>query len=65
MGVDSKMSVCVCVCVSVCNDFVPKYLLNGWSDWDNFFFAKTRENVYLGFLILGFRGHRPRVKALG
>ena len=65
MGVDSKMSVCVCVCVSVCNDFVPNYLLNGWSDWDKKNYTKTRENVYLGFLILGFRGHRPRVKALG
>ena len=30
-----------------------------------FFFTKTRENVYLGILILKFRGQDPRVKALG
>ena len=58
-------NVCVCVCLSVCHDFVPNYLLNVWSDWDKKNYTKTRENVYLEFLILGFRGHRPRVKALG
>ena len=31
----------------------------------NFFFTKTRENVYLRILILKFRGQDPRVKALG
>ena len=74
MGVSSKMSVCllsvVCclsvVCLSVvCDEFVPNYLLNPWSDWAKFFFTKTRENVYLGILILKFRGQHPRVKALG
>ena len=53
------------VCLSVvCHDFVPHYLWNGWSDWDKKNYTKTRENVYVEFLILGFRGHRPRVKAL-
>jgi hypothetical protein len=69
MGVSSKMSVCCLlsvVCLSdVCDEFVPNYLLKGWSDWAKFFFTKTRENVYLRILILKFRGHRPRVKALG
>ncbi len=67
MGVSSKMSV-VClsvVCLSVCHEFVPNYLLHPWSDWANFFFTKTRENVYLGILILKFRGQDARVKALG
>ncbi len=54
------------VCLSVvCDEFVPNYLLNRWSDWAKFFFIKTRENVYLRILILKFRGHRRRVKALG
>jgi hypothetical protein len=54
------------VCLSVvCDEFVPNYLLNHWSDWANFFFTKTRENVYLRILILKFRGQDPRVKALG
>ena len=72
MGVSSKMSVCllsvVClsVCLSVvCDEFVPNYLLNPWSDWTKNFFTKTRENVYLRILILKFRGQDPRVKALG
>ncbi len=70
MGVSSKMSVCllsVClsVCLSVvCQEFVPNYLYNHWSDWAKFFFTKTRENVYLRILILKFRGQDPRVKAL-
>ncbi len=61
-------NVCLSVvCLSVvCDEFVPNYLLNPWSDWAKFFFKKTRENnVYLRILILKFRGHRPRVKALG
>ena len=70
MGVSSKMSVC-CLCVVccllsvVCHEFVPNYLLHPWSDWAKFFFTKTRENVYLGILILKFRGQHTRVKALG
>jgi hypothetical protein len=61
MRVSSKMSVCLLsVCLSVCDEFVPNYILNPWSDW-----AKTRENVYLRILILKFRGQDPRVKALG
>jgi hypothetical protein len=36
---------------------VPNYLLNCWSDWAKKFFTKTRENVYLGILILKFRGN--------
>ncbi len=51
--------------LSVCNEFVPNYLLYPWSDWHEFFFTKTRENVYLRILILKFRGQHPRVKALG
>ena len=51
--------------VVCCHEFVPNYLLNHWSDWAKFFFTKTRENVYLRFLILKFRGQDPRVKALG
>jgi hypothetical protein len=63
MGVSSKMSVCL---LSVaCDEFVPNYLLNHWSDWAKNFITKTRENVYLGILILKFRGQRPRIKALG
>jgi hypothetical protein len=53
------------VCLSVCHEFVPNYLLNNWSDWPKFFFTKTRENVYLGILILNFWVQHPRVKALG
>ncbi len=68
MGDSSKMSVCclsvVCL-LSVCDKFVPNYLLNPWSDWAKIFFTKTRENVYLRILILQFRGQDPRVKALG
>ncbi len=55
----------VCLLSVVCHEFVPNYLLNPWSDWAKTFFTKTRENVYLRILILKFRGHRPRVKALG
>ena len=59
-------NVCLSVCrlSSVCNEFVPNYLLNRWSDWAKIFFTKTRENVYLRILILKFRGQDPRVKAL-
>ncbi len=68
MGVSSKMSVCclsvVCL-LYVCDEFVPNYLLNPWSDWAKIFFTKTRENVYLRISILKFRGQDPRVKALG
>jgi hypothetical protein len=64
MGVSSKMSAC-CLLSVVCDEFVPNYLLNRWSDWAKFFLTKTRENVYLGILILKFRGQHPRVKALG
>ena len=69
MGVSSKMSVCcllsvVCL-LSVCDEFVPNYLLNRLSDWAKIFFTKTKENVYLRFLILKFRGQDHRVKALG
>ncbi len=63
MGVSSKMSVCLLSVV--CDEFVLKYLLNCWYDFDNFFFTKTRENVYFRILILKFRGQDPRVKALG
>ncbi len=55
----------VCLSSVVCNEFVPNYLLNCLSDWHEFFFAKTRENVYLRILILKFRGQDPRVKAQG
>ncbi len=48
-----------------CDEFVPNYLLNPWSDWAKFFFTKTKENGYLRILILNFRGQDPRVKALG
>ena len=51
--------------LSVCDQFVPNYLLNRWSDWAKIFFTKTRENVYLGILILKFWVQHPRVKALG
>ncbi len=57
MGVSSKMSVC--------DEFVPNYLLNHWSDLAKIFFTKTRENVYLRISILKFKGQHPRVKALG
>ncbi len=53
------------VCLSVCDEFVPNYLLNRLSDWAKFFFTQTRENVYLRISILKFRGQHPRVKALG
>ena len=61
------LSVCcrLSVCLSVCDKFVPNYLLNRWSDWAKFFFTQTRENVYLRILILKFRGQDPRVKASG
>ena len=71
MGVSSKMSVCLSVCLSVvclssvCPTVVPNYHLNCWSNWDNKFNTKTRENVYVEILILEFRGHPPRVKPLG
>jgi hypothetical protein len=60
-------NVCLSVVcrLSVCNEFVPNYLLHRWSDWAKFFFTKTKENVYLRILILKFRGQDPRVKALG
>jgi hypothetical protein len=54
----------VCL-LSVCDEFVPNYLLNRLGDWAKKFFTKTRENVYLRILILKFRGQDPRVKALG
>ncbi len=62
--------VCLSVCLSVvclsvvCDEFVPNYLLNPLSDWAKIFFTKTRENVYLRILILKFKGHDLRVKAL-
>ena len=67
MGVNSKMSVCLLsvVCLSVCDEFVPNYLLNRLGDWAKIFFTKTRENVYLRISILKFRGQDPRVKGLG
>ncbi len=59
-------NVCLSVCrLSVCDEFVPNYLLNRWSDWHEIFFTKTRENVYLRISILKFRGQDPRVKAIG
>jgi hypothetical protein len=59
-------NVCLSVCrLSVCNKFVPNYLLHRWSDWAKIFFTKTRENAYLRILILKFKGQYPRVKALG
>ncbi len=56
------LSVC---CLSVCDEFVPNYLLNRLSDWAKTFFPQTRENVYLSISILKFRDQEPRVKALG
>ncbi len=45
MRVGSKMSVCLSclsVCLlSVCDEFVPSYLLNHWSDWAKNFFYKN------------------------
>jgi hypothetical protein len=59
-------NVCLSVCrLSVCDEFVPNYLLSRWPDWAKIFFTKTRDNVYLRILILKFRGQDPRVKALG
>ena len=52
------LSVVCCLLSVVCDEFVPDYLLNRWSDWDNFF-TKTGENVYLRILILKFRGPTP------
>jgi hypothetical protein len=58
-------NVCLSVCLSsVCNEFVPNYLLNPWSDWHEIFFIKTRENMYFRILIPRLRGQHPRVKAL-
>ncbi len=68
MGVSSKMSVCllsVVCCLSVCDEFVPNYLLNRLCDWAKKIFTQTRENVYLRISILKFRGQHPRDKALG
>jgi hypothetical protein len=59
------LSFVCCLLSVVCHEFIPNYLLHRWSDWAKFFLTKTRENVYLRILILKFRGHRPRVKALG
>ncbi len=56
---------CLSVCLSVCDEFIPNYLLNRLSDWATIFFTQTRENVYLRILILKFWGQDPRVKALG
>jgi hypothetical protein len=56
---------CLSVCLSVCDEFVPNYLLNCLSDWAKICFTKTRQNVYLRILILKFRGQDPKVKALG
>ncbi len=60
-------NVCLSVCCLsvVCDEFVPNYLLNHWSNWAKKNFTQTRENVYLRILILKFRGQLPRVKALG
>ena len=55
----------VCCLLSVCDEFVPNYLLNRLPDWAKIFFTQTRENVYLKILILKFRKQHPRVKALG
>ncbi len=64
------LSVCLFVCLSVClssvcDEFVPNYLLNPWSVWHEIFFTKTRENMYLRILILRLRGQCPRDKTLG
>ena len=65
-GWESAQKCLSVVCLlSVCDEFVPNYLLNPWSDWAKIFFTQTRENVYLRILILKFRGQDPRVKALG
>jgi hypothetical protein len=64
----------VCLLSVVCCLSVCLLSVTSWSPiifWTfgliglNFFFTKTRENVYLRILILKFRGHRTRVKALG
>jgi hypothetical protein len=55
-------NVCLSVvCLSVCDEFVPNYLMNRLSDWAKKIFTKTRENVYLRILILKFRGQDTRV----
>jgi hypothetical protein len=54
----------VCCLLSACDEFVPNYILKRWSDWDIFFFTKTRENLYLRISILKFRGQHPRVEPL-
>jgi hypothetical protein len=64
MGVSSKMSVC-CL-LSVCLSRVrPQVFFEPLVQLGQHFFTKTRENVYLGILILKFRGQHPRVQALG
>jgi hypothetical protein len=62
----SVVCLSVVFLLSVCDEFIPNYTLNPWSDWAKIFFTKTKENVlYLRFSILKFRGQDPRVKALG
>ena len=66
MGVNSKMSVCLLsvVCLFV-TSLSPIIFFTVGMIGLNFFFTKTRENVYLRILILKFRGQDPWVKALG
>jgi hypothetical protein len=37
--------VCLSVCrlLSVCDEFVPNYLLHRWSDWAKFFLQKLEK----------------------
>ncbi len=60
-------NVCLSLCclLSVCDEFIPNYLLNPLSDYAKIFFTQTRENVYLRISILKFKGQHPRVQALG
>ncbi len=63
------LSVVCClsvVCLSVCLWQVrPQLAFEPFVWLSKIFFTQTRENVYLRFLILKFRGKDPRVKALG
>ncbi len=42
MGVSSKMYVC-CLLSVVCDEFVPNYFLNRWSDWAKIFLQKQEK----------------------
>jgi hypothetical protein len=45
-------SVCLSsVCLSVCDEFVPNYLLNRWSDWREIFFIKLKKICFCIFTV--------------